>query len=69
MKGHQRYEWTYLRMRGYKSIGGMKNGIALSQWLYSGERNGGVRRAKRFTENKVLKLAHRLWDSGPETLP
>jgi transposase-like protein len=27
----------YKTMRGYKSIGGMKNGIALTQWLYSGE--------------------------------
>lgn len=26
----------YKSMRGYKSIGGMKNGIALTQWLYSG---------------------------------
>lgn len=27
----------YKSMRGYKSIGGMTNGIALTQWLYSGE--------------------------------
>jgi transposase-like protein len=27
----------YKTMRGYKSIEGMKNGIALTQWLYSGE--------------------------------
>jgi hypothetical protein len=26
----------YKTMRGYKSIGGMGNGIALTQWLYSG---------------------------------
>ena len=26
----------YKTMRGYKSIGGMANGIALTQWLYSG---------------------------------
>ncbi|MDX6381345.1 MAG: hypothetical protein QOI57_2369, partial [Rubrobacteraceae bacterium] len=24
-------------MRGYKSVEGMSNGIALTQWLYSGE--------------------------------
>jgi hypothetical protein len=24
-------------MRDYKSIGGMANGIVLTQWLYSGE--------------------------------
>jgi hypothetical protein len=27
----------YKSMRGYKSSEGMKNGIALTQWLYSGE--------------------------------
>jgi transposase-like protein len=27
----------YKTMRGYKSIDGMSNGIALTQWLYSGE--------------------------------
>ena len=27
----------YKSMRGYKSLGGMNNGIALTQWLYSGE--------------------------------
>ena len=27
----------YKTMRGYKSPEGMKNGIALTQWLYSGE--------------------------------
>ena len=27
----------YKPMRGYKSEEGMKNGIALTQWLYSGE--------------------------------
>lgn len=27
----------YKTMRGYKSMEGMKNGIALTQWLYSGE--------------------------------
>jgi transposase-like protein len=27
----------YKTMRGYKSVDGMKNGIALTQWLYSGE--------------------------------
>jgi hypothetical protein len=27
----------YKAMRGYKSIEGMRNGIALTQWLYSGE--------------------------------
>ena len=27
----------YKTMRGYKSVGGMGNGIALTQWLYSGE--------------------------------
>jgi hypothetical protein len=27
----------YKTMRGYKSIKGMTNGIALTQWLYSGE--------------------------------
>ena len=27
----------YKSMRGYKSIGGMANGIVLTQWLYSGE--------------------------------
>ena len=27
----------YKSMRGYKSISGMINGIALTQWLYSGE--------------------------------
>ena len=26
----------YKSMRGYKSMGGMKNGVALTQWLYSG---------------------------------
>ncbi len=26
----------YKSMRGYKSIGGMTKGIALTQWLYSG---------------------------------
>ncbi len=26
----------YKTMRGYKSMGGMKNGVALTQWLYSG---------------------------------
>jgi transposase-like protein len=27
----------YKTMRGYKSMDGMKNGVALTQWLYSGE--------------------------------
>jgi len=27
----------YKTMRGYKSGEGMSNGIALTQWLYSGE--------------------------------
>ena len=27
----------YKTMRGYKSMDGMKNGIGLTQWLYSGE--------------------------------
>lgn len=27
----------YKTMRGYKSPSGMSNGIALTQWLYSGE--------------------------------
>ena len=27
----------YKTMRGYKSTDGMKNGIGLTQWLYSGE--------------------------------
>jgi hypothetical protein len=27
----------YKTMRGYKSMEGMSNGIALTQWLYSGE--------------------------------
>lgn len=27
----------YKTMRGYKSVGGMSNAIALTQWLYSGE--------------------------------
>ena len=27
----------YKTMRGYKSIEGMTNGVALTQWLYSGE--------------------------------
>jgi transposase-like protein len=27
----------YKTMRGYKSVEGMRNGIALTQWLYSGE--------------------------------
>lgn len=27
----------YKTMRGYESMGGLKNGIALTQWLYSGE--------------------------------
>jgi hypothetical protein len=27
----------YKTMRGYKSVEGMSNGIALTQWLYSGE--------------------------------
>ncbi len=27
----------YKTMRGYKSMDGMENGIALTQWLYSGE--------------------------------
>ena len=26
----------YKTMKGYKSVGGMKNGIALTRWLYSG---------------------------------
>lgn len=28
----------YKSMRGYKSLGGMENGIALTQWLYRGRR-------------------------------
>ena len=27
----------YKTMRGHKSVDGMKNGIALTQWLYGGE--------------------------------
>ena len=27
----------YKTMRGYKSTDGMKNGIGLTRWLYSGE--------------------------------
>ncbi len=27
----------YKSMRGYKSREGMQNGVALTQWLYSGE--------------------------------
>jgi hypothetical protein len=27
----------YKTMRGYKSLEGTKNGVVLTQWLYSGE--------------------------------
>lgn len=30
-------EVRYKTIRGYKSPSGMSNGIALTQWLYSGE--------------------------------
>ncbi len=36
-RGIGRSKVRYKTMRGYKSQQGMKNGIALTQWLYSGE--------------------------------
>ncbi len=36
-RGIGRSKVRYKTMRGYKSQEGMKNGIALTQWLYSGE--------------------------------
>jgi hypothetical protein len=36
-RGIAKSKVRYKSMRGYKSIGGMANGIALTQWLYSGE--------------------------------
>lgn len=54
----------------YKSTEAMKNGVALTQWLYSGEDahdpgegDGGVSWADRFSQSKLLKLAHRSWNS------
>lgn len=35
-RGISKSKVRYKSMRGYKSIGGMENGIALTQWLYSG---------------------------------
>jgi hypothetical protein len=36
-RGIGRSKVRYKTMRGYKSIEGMTNGVALTQWLYSGE--------------------------------
>jgi transposase-like protein len=36
-RGISKSKVRYKSMRGYKSMGGMNNGIALTQWLYSGE--------------------------------
>ena len=36
-RGIAKSKVRYKTMRGYKSMGGMANGIALTQWLYSGE--------------------------------
>jgi transposase-like protein len=36
-RGIGRSKVRYKTMRGYKSVSGMTNGIALTQWLYSGE--------------------------------
>lgn len=36
-RGIAKSKVRYKSMRGYKSIGGMANGIVLTQWLYSGE--------------------------------
>lgn len=36
-RGISKSKVRYKSMRGYKSVGGMKNGIVLTQWLYSGE--------------------------------
>jgi hypothetical protein len=37
-EGHREEQGTlHKSMRGYKSPGGMKNGIVLTQWLYSDE--------------------------------
>jgi hypothetical protein len=36
-RGISKSKVRYKSMRGYKSLGGMNNGIALTQWLYSGE--------------------------------
>jgi hypothetical protein len=36
-RGIGRSKVRYKSMRGHKSIPGMKNAIALTQWLYSGE--------------------------------
>ena len=35
-RGISKSKVRYKTMRGYKSLGGMENGIALTQWLYSG---------------------------------
>ena len=35
-RGISKSKVRYKSMRGYKSDEGMKNGIALTQWLYSG---------------------------------
>lgn len=36
-RGISKSKVRYKSMRGYKSMGGMKTGIVLTQWLYSGE--------------------------------
>jgi hypothetical protein len=36
-RGISKSKVRYKTMRGYKSIDGMNNGIALTQWLYSGK--------------------------------
>ncbi len=36
-RGISKSKIRYKSMRGYKSMGGIKNGIALTQWLYNGE--------------------------------
>lgn len=36
-RGICRSKVRYKSMRGYKSREGMQNGVALTQWLYSGE--------------------------------
>jgi hypothetical protein len=61
----------YKTTRGYKSLDGMSNGIALTRWLYDGEdehktwrkRDGGVNWALNAHQDNSPKFAHRLWDS------
>jgi len=62
----------YKSMRGHKSMEGMSNAIALTQWLYDGEDEHDLaKEPKRWRRElvferpseQVSKFAHRLWDS------